>query len=59
MSTETETGQAIDTLFLEERRYPPPADFAAQANAKPSIYDEDFEAFWRRTYEDLTRRDVE
>src|SRR5581483_7965636 len=44
----TETGQAIDTLFLEERRYPPPEEFAAQANAKPSIYDEDFESFWDR-----------
>jgi acetyl-CoA synthetase len=47
VSTET-TGQAIDTLFLEERRYPPPPEFAAAANAKPEIYDEDFEAFWER-----------
>jgi acetyl-CoA synthetase len=38
----------IDTLFLEERRYPPPADFAAHANAQPSIYDESFESFWER-----------
>jgi len=45
METETQT---IDTLFLEERRYPPPAEFTAQANAKPTIYDEDFEAFWKR-----------
>jgi len=45
----TESGQgAIDTIFLEERRYPPPADFAAQANARPDIYDEDFETFWER-----------
>jgi acetyl-CoA synthetase len=44
-----ETGrQAIDTLLLEERRYPPPPDFARQANAQPSIYEEDFEAFWER-----------
>jgi acetyl-CoA synthetase len=35
-------------MFLEERRYPPPADFAAKANARPEIYDEDFEAFWER-----------
>ena len=42
------TGQNIDTLFLEERRYPPSAEFAAQANAQPSIYDEDFDAFWER-----------
>jgi len=38
----------IDTLFLEERRYDPPADFAAQANARPDIYDEELEAFWDR-----------
>ena len=38
----------IDTLFLEERRYDAPADFAAQANAQPDIYDEDLEAFWDR-----------
>src|SRR2546425_5612208 len=41
-------GHAIDTMFLEERRYPPPDDFAAQANAQPGIYDEPFEAFWER-----------
>jgi acetyl-CoA synthetase len=45
MKTETQT---IDTLFLEERRYPPSDEFAAQANAKPAIYDEDFESFWGR-----------
>ncbi|MGZ4335053.1 MAG: AMP-binding protein, partial [Gaiellaceae bacterium] len=39
---------AIETIFLEERRYPPPEDFAAQANAKSDIYAEDFEAFWER-----------
>jgi acetyl-CoA synthetase len=38
----------IDTLLLEERRLPPPAEFAAQANARPSIYEEDWEAFWER-----------
>jgi acetyl-CoA synthetase len=42
------TEQTIDTLFLEERRYPPTAEFATQANAKPAIYDEGFEAFWQR-----------
>jgi acetyl-CoA synthetase len=39
---------AIETMFLEERRYPPPPEFAAQANAKPEIYDEPFESFWER-----------
>ncbi len=42
----TETQHAIDTMLLEERRYPPPEDFAAQANAKADIYDRDFEDFW-------------
>jgi acetyl-CoA synthetase len=47
MSSQGTTGNAIDTLFLEERRYPPPPEFAAQANAKPDIYERDFEDFWR------------
>src|SRR3989440_487643 len=38
----------IDTLLLEERRYPPPEDFASQANATPDIYEQDFEQFWER-----------
>ena len=46
MSTQTETGPAIDALLLEERRYEPPDDFAAQANADASIYERDFEKFW-------------
>ncbi len=39
-------GQAIETMFVEERRYPPPPQFAAQANAKPDIYDRDPDEFW-------------
>ena len=42
----TEGASAIDALLLEERRYPPPAEFAAQANATPAIYERDFEEFW-------------
>ena len=42
----TEAGHAIDALLLEERRYPPPEDFAAQANAGPEIYERGFEEFW-------------
>jgi hypothetical protein len=30
---ETSQQHAIDTMFLEERTYPPPEDFAAGANA--------------------------
>jgi acetyl-CoA synthetase len=37
---------AIETIFTEERRYPPPPEFAAQANAKPDIYERDWEEFW-------------
>jgi acetyl-CoA synthetase len=42
------TEHTIDTMFLEERRYPPPVDFAAQAIAQPAVYDEPFEVFWER-----------
>src|SRR5215471_18146120 len=37
---------AIETILLEERRYPPPEGFASQANAQPDIYDRDFDEFW-------------
>jgi acetyl-CoA synthetase len=40
------SAQTIDALFLEDRRYPPPEDFAAQANAQPEIYKRDWEEFW-------------
>jgi acetyl-CoA synthetase len=36
----------IETMLLEERRYPPPPEFAAQANAQPDIYERDFDEFW-------------
>jgi acetyl-CoA synthetase len=42
----TEGASAIDALLLEERRYPPPPEFAAQANATTAIYERDFEEFW-------------
>ncbi|HZC28519.1 MAG TPA: AMP-binding protein, partial [Gaiellaceae bacterium] len=42
----TQTQHAIDTMLLEERRYPPPPDFARQANAQPDIYERDWEEFW-------------
>jgi acetyl-CoA synthetase len=47
----------LDTLLVEERRYPPPADFPASANiADPAIYDrarEDPEAFWAEAASEL------
>src|SRR5438093_7197319 len=42
----TETQHAIDTMLLEERTYPPPPEFARQANAQPDIYERDWEGFW-------------
>src|ERR687886_856315 len=46
MSVQTGT-HAIESLFLEQRRYPPPPDFAKNANAKADIYNKDLESFWR------------
>ena len=40
--------KAIETLLAEERRYPPPEEFAAQAIAQEDIYDVPFEEFWER-----------
>jgi acetyl-CoA synthetase len=45
--SEQAAGQDIETLFLEQRRYPPPPEFAKQANAQPDIYDKEREEFWR------------
>ena len=44
----SEREHAIETMLLEERRYPPSDEFAAQANAQSEIYDEPFEVFWER-----------
>jgi acetyl-CoA synthetase len=38
--------QTIETLFLEDRRYPPAPEFKAQANAQSAIYDRELEDFW-------------
>ncbi len=43
--------QAIENLLREERSFPPPPEFAADANAQPGIHDEaeqDFAGFWLR-----------
>ena len=45
MSTE----QAIEALAQEHRKFPPPPNFAAHANARSGIYEEadrDYEEFW-------------
>ncbi len=38
----------IETLLAEERRFPPPPEFAAKANAQADIYELSFEEFWER-----------
>jgi acetyl-CoA synthetase len=47
-------GQTIETMFLEERRYPPDREFAAQANAQPDLYELDFEELWVRESQRIT-----
>ncbi len=39
-------GNRIDALQVEGRTFPPPPEFAAQANAKADIYQKGFEEFW-------------
>ena len=46
----------LSNLLTESRRFPPPADFAAQANAQPEIYAEAHEdplKFWAKQAEQL------
>ena len=49
---------SIDTLLQEQRRFPPPEAFRAQANVSdPDVYrqaEEDLEGFWARWAEELT-----
>ncbi|HET7815882.1 MAG TPA: AMP-binding protein, partial [Candidatus Baltobacteraceae bacterium] len=43
------TAESIEALAQESRRFAPPPEFAAQANAQPGIYedaDRDYLAFW-------------
>ncbi len=43
------TSESIEALSQESRRFPPPPEFTAQANAQPGIYKEaerDYVAFW-------------
>jgi acetyl-CoA synthetase len=56
MSAEQGSG-AFEALLQEERRYPPPPDFQAQANVNdPAVYEQaaaDLEGFWARQAESL------
>ncbi|EQD44334.1 hypothetical protein B1A_15142, partial [mine drainage metagenome] len=42
----TVDAQRIDALQEERRTFPPSPEFAAQANAKPDIYQRSLEEFW-------------
>src|SRR5579875_3322212 len=40
MSDQGTGGEALAALLSEDRRFPPPADFAAKAVAQPGIYEQ-------------------
>ena len=43
--------KAIENLLSENRSFPPPSEFTAQANAQPGIHEEaaaDPEAYWMK-----------
>ena len=50
MTSNAQSSATIEALFKEQRRFSPPPDFAAHANAQPGIYEEaerDYQAFWK------------
>jgi acetyl-CoA synthetase len=56
MSQPDGQSNTLDNLLTESRTFPPSADFAAQANAKPVLFDraaEDREGFWAEQAERL------
>ena len=51
------SGEALSALLHETRRFPPPPEFAAQANAQPGIYEEAAKnpvAWWATQAERIT-----
>ena len=54
MSEVTSGGHAIETLQVEDRRYPPSPEFSKQANAKPDIYGRSFDDFWTEESKRIT-----
>jgi acetyl-CoA synthetase len=52
--TDTQRTAAIETMFEEVRRYPPPPDFAAQANAQQDLYELGFEELWTQEADRVT-----
>jgi acetyl-CoA synthetase len=54
VTVETGRGVAIETMLLEERRYPSDLEFTAQANAQPELYELDVEELWARESQRVT-----
>jgi acetyl-CoA synthetase len=52
--SEATSGHAIETLQVEDRRYPPSPEFSKQANAKPEIYAKSFDDFWSEESKRIT-----
>ncbi len=48
MKSSSSGEHAIETMQVEERRYPPSPEFRKQANAQPEIYDRTLEDFWTK-----------
>ena len=49
--------ESLENLLSEDRRFPPSADFAAKANAKPELYnlaEKDRLVFWEEQAKALT-----
>jgi acetyl-CoA synthetase len=51
MSESRPDGHAIETMQIEERRYPPSPEFSRQANAQPDIYERGFDELWTKESE--------
>jgi acetyl-CoA synthetase len=57
MTTKPSAPETIEALFHEQRKFAPSPAFAANANAKPGIYEEadrDYLAFWKSWADKLT-----
>ena len=53
----TQDHESLENLLSEDRQFPPSAEFAAQANAKPELYDQaeaDRLAFWESQARNLS-----
>jgi acetyl-CoA synthetase len=54
MSESGSDSHTIETMQVEERRYPPSPEFRRQANAQPDIYERGFDEFWTKESERIT-----